>query len=136
MGLRHELGIQTDEALHMVQGLPAGLVDGVHDDLVKLGSVHAGLSLDAAGLGVASGYGAVVEQQNLRVLLQTDLLGAVHRHIGNDGSGRILGQLICFLQGVHLYYVVAVESALDDGACLAETGLAGADLRNGVIRFC
>ena len=55
MGLHHELGVQTDEHLGVIHGLPAGVVHGVHDDLIQGGGVHAGLAGDAAGGGVAAG---------------------------------------------------------------------------------
>ena len=52
----------------------------------------------------------------------------MHRHIGNDGSGRILRKLISLFEGIYLHYVVSVEGGLNDGARLAEAGLPGTDL--------
>ena len=136
MCLCHKFGIQADIALCMIHCLPAGLVNGIHNYFVKLGSINTGLTLDAARLCVTSGNGAIVEKQHLGISLQTDLFRTVNRHIGNNGSGRILCHLICFFQGIYFYDIVAVESALNDRTCLAETGLASADLGNRVIRFC
>ena len=136
MGLHHELGVQTDEHLGVIHGLPAGVVHGVHDDLIQGGGVHAGLAGDAAGGGVAAGDGAVIEQQDLGVRFQTEFLAPVDGHIGDHGAGRIFGQLIGFLQGVDLDDIVAVERSFDDGTGLGKTHLAGTDLGSGIIGLC
>ncbi len=135
MGLHHELGVQADEDLGVVHGLPAGVIDGVHDDLVQGGGVHAGLSGDPAGGGVAAGDGTVVEQQDLGVGLQAELLAPVDGHVGDHGAGRVLGHVIGLPEGVDLHDVVAVEGGLNDGAGLGEPDLAGSDLGSGVIGF-
>ena len=136
VSLYHKLGIQTDKALCMVHGLPAGSVNGIHNHLVKLHGIHTGLALDTAGSCITACNGAVIEQQHLGILVQSLLFRSVYRHIRNHSSGRILGQFIGFSQGIDLYYVVSVESRLDDRTRLAETGLASANFRNRVIRFC
>ena len=133
--LDHELGVQADEDLGVVHGLPAAVIDGVHDDFIQFRSVHAGLSGDAAGGGIAAGDGSVIEQQNLGVGLQTELLAPVDGHVGDHGAGGVLGHVIGFAEGVDLHDIVAVEGSLDDGAGLGEPNFAGPNLSSGVIGF-
>ena len=86
MRLYHELRIQADEALRMIQVHPAGSVNRIHHHLIQLGGIHARLALDPACSCITAGNRAVVEQQYLSILLQALLLGSVHRHIGDDGA--------------------------------------------------
>ena len=120
----------------MIQSLPTGSVYSVHNNLVKLGSVYAGLTLDTTSCCITTGNCTIVEKKNLGISLQPLLLCSVDRHIGNDSSGRILSEVICFSYGVNLHYVVAVKSSLDDGTSLAETRLASTDLTKRIISFC
>ena len=136
MGLDHEFRVQTDEYFGVVQRFPAGIVYCVHDDFIQRGGIHAGLASDAAGRGVAAGDGAVVEQENLGVRLQTELLAPVNGHIGDDRAGRVFGQLIGFLQRVDLDDVVAVKRCFNNGAGFGKADFAGADLPAGIICLC
>ena len=136
VNLYHELGVKSRVAGRVIELLPARGINGVHDDLVERLAVHARLAGDAARGSVSAGDGAVVEEQHLCVRVKTDFLGAVYGHIGNDGTGRILREVISLLEGVDLDDIVAVESSLNDGTCLGETDLVLADLTHGVIRFC
>ena len=135
MGLDHELRVQTDEDLCVIHGLPAGVVHGVHNDLVQLVALHTGLTGDAAGRSIASGDGAVVEQQYLGIRFQTEFLTPVDRHIGDDGAGRVFRQVICLPQGIDFHHVVAVKRRFDDGAGFGKTGFARTNLTSGVVGF-
>ena len=135
MGLDHELRVQTDEDLCVIHGLPAGVVYGIHEDLVQSGVVDALLAGDAAGRSIASGDGAVVEQQYLGIRFQTEFLTPVDRHIGDDGAGRVFRQVICLPQGIDFHHVVAVKRRFDDGAGFGKTGFARTNLTSGVVGF-
>ena len=136
MSLYHELGVQADIALRMVQIQPAGPVNRIHHHLIQLGGVNTRLTLNPACTGITASNCAVVEQQYLGIFLQALLLSPVNGHVGNDGAGRILGQFISLSHGIDLNHIVAVKRSFNDGTGLAETGLASADFTNRIIRFC
>ncbi len=117
MNLYHKFRIKSCKAGCMIHGFPTGLIYGIHNDLVEFFFINTRLALDAARLCVTSGHGTVVEQKNLCILFKTKLLAFVYRHVGHDGSRRIFCQIICFLQGVHFYYIVPVESCFNNGTC-------------------
>ena len=136
MCLGHEFRIQTNETLCVIHCLPACLIDRVHNNLVKLASVYAGLTFDTTCSCVTACNRTVIEQQNLRVSRKTKSLTVLDRHVCYNRTGGILCQFISFSQCVNLDYVVSVESCLDNGTGLGKTNLAGTDLGNGIIRFC
>ena len=134
--LDHEFGVESDEHFCVVHGLPAGIINGVHYNLVERGGINARLAGDAARGGVAAGDGTVVEKQDLGVRLQAELFAAVHGHIGDDRAGGVLSQLVGLPQGVNLYDVISVKRSLNDRAGFGKTDLARADFISGVIGFC
>ena len=87
MGFCHKFGIKPYETLCMIQSFPAGLVDGIHNHLVKLCLVNARLAFDPAGSGITSCYGAVIKQKHLCVFLKTEGIAILNRHVCHDGSG-------------------------------------------------
>ena len=133
VSLYHKLGIKADEGLCMVHGLPTGVVNSVHQDLVELFGVNAGLTDDAASGSVTAGDRAIVEKENLGVGLKAELFAAVNGHIGNNGSGGVLCKLISFTQRVYLDYIVSVKRSFDNRAGLGKANFAGADLGNGIL---
>ncbi len=90
MCLSHEFRVKTYKALCMIHGFPAGLVNSVHNDFIKLYLVNAGLALDTARCRITSRHGSVIKQKNLGILLKSEGVSVLDRHVRHDCSGGIL----------------------------------------------
>ena len=96
MCLGHELRIQAYEALCMIHCLPACLIDGIHNNFIKLRRINTRFTLDTACCRITACYGTVIEQKNFRICRKSECLAILNRHIRYNCTGRIFSQFISF----------------------------------------
>ena len=115
----HEILIESNICVCLVEFPVAHVVHGLTDDLAVLGHVNVRVADDSAGSGCTSEDASVIEEQHVCVHRESLLFRFVDGHTSKlYSAGRVLSEIVGLVKILNVMNIVAVKECLDGGSGL------------------